>query len=328
LGFASPALAAALLELGSWRWIFLIMVPICLVALVAGWRTLPRAIAPAPLIMDWVTTGLLVLAVGCVLAAVSDISATSVYLVVLGLATGGLLWWRSRREPSPVLDPRFLTTFPYGHLAAATALTLAAMGGLSAYLPVYVRGARGGSASLAAWSVLWMTIGWTFAANVAGRVTDRVSERAVLTVGALIGPFALTAAWASVSGEAPLPGVFAAFFLMGTSVGTVTNASLQLVRKAAPPAIAGRATSAHLFLRTMGLTLGAGLAGGVILASVAARLPDISRIREALAGEGSALTGPAASALAAGYGAAHLAALGLMSVALAVVLIMRRRPLV
>lgn len=327
LGFASPAIAAAMLEFGSWRWIFLVMVPICLIALVAGWRTLPRAVEPAPLEMDWISAGLLVLAVGLLLGAVSDISSRSVYLAVTGVAVGVVLWWRGRRKLSPLLDPRFLGSFPYGHLAIAASLTLAAMAGLSSYLPVYVRGARGGSSSLAAWSVLWLTIGWTSAANVAGRITDRVSERAVLTGGALIGPVALTAGWLAVTSSAPLPLVFASFFLMGTSVGTVTNAALQLVRRAAPSSLAGRATSAHAFMRTMGMSVGAGLAGGVILATVATRLTDISQVREALAGEAGELAGPASAALASGYGVAHLVALGLMAVAVTVVLLMWRRPL-
>lgn len=327
LGFASPAIAAAILEFGSWRWIFFLMVPICVVALIAGWRVLPQAIEPEPLDVDWISAGLLVGTVSFVLGAVSDISMTSLYLVVAAVAVGALLWRRSRRRPSPLIDPRFLTAFPYGHLAGSAGLTLAAMGGLSAYLPVYVRGARGGSASLAAWSVLWLTIGWTVAANVAGRVTDRVEERTVLLVGAAVGPLAVLAGWATVAFESPLPLVFAAFFLMGTSVGTVTNAALQLVRHAVPLGLAGRATSAHAFVRTMGMSLGAGIAGGVILAVTATRLSDISEIREVLAGEGAELAGNAAAALGSGFSVAHLVALGLSLAAVVLVLVLRSRPL-
>lgn len=326
LGFASPAIAAAMLEFGSWRWIFLLMVPICVVALAAGWRTLPPAFEPEELRVDWVSVGLLVLAVGMLLGAVSDISLTSIYLLGAGAAAAAILWRRARRQSTPLLDPRFLRAFPYGRLAAAAALTLAAMGGLSAYLPVYVRGARGASATVAAWSVLWLTIGWTFAANIAGRVTDRVREQTVLGIGAAVGPVALGLAWATVTLEAPLPLVFAAYFLMGTSVGTLTNAALQLVRRVVPPNLAGRATSAHAFLRTMGMSLGAGLAGGVILAAVATRLDDVSQVRDALAGEGAELAGTAADALGDGFAFAHLVALVLMSVAVAIVWGMRHRP--
>jgi MFS family permease len=311
LGFASPAIAAAMLEFGSWRWIFLLMVPICVVALMAGWKTLPDAVDPQILHVDWVSVGLLVLTVGLALGAVSDISPTALLLAGFALVAGAILWRRARRHPAPLLDPRFMRAFPYGNLAASASLILAAMGGLSVYLPVYVRGGRGASAALAAWSVLWLTIGWTVAANIAGRVTDRVSERSVLRAGATLAPISVLAAWAAVSTGAALPLVFAAFFLMGTAVGTVTNAALQLVRHAAPSQLAGRATSAHAFLRTMGMSMGAGLVGGVILAVVAGRVPDISRVRDALAGEATDLSGGAAAALADGFALAHLVALGL-----------------
>lgn len=322
LGFAGPALAAALLQFGSWRWIFLVMAPLCLIALAAGWRNLPRAIEPETLVVDWASVALLVLTVGLFLGAVSDITATSLIFATAGTGAGVMLWRRSRTRPVPLVDPRFLRDFPYGRLALVAALTLAAMEGVSAYLPVYVRGARGGSAALAAWSVLWLTIGWTTAANVAGRATDRYDERAVLKVGALVGPAGITFAWTAVATGAPLPVVFAAYFLMGTSVGTVTNAALQLVRRVVPDSLAGRATSAHAFMRTMGMSLGAGLAGGVILAVVATRIAAVSQVRAALAGEAAGLAGPAARALGQGFAFAHLASLALMVAAVAAAMTM------
>lgn len=327
LGFASPAIAAAMLEFGSWRWIFLVMVPICVVALVAGWRTLPKAVDPQPLDIDWLSAGLLIATVGLFLGAVSDISLASLALLGGGVIVGALLWRRSHNHATPLVDPRFLRSFPYGHLAGAASLALAAMAGLSSYLPVYVRGARGGSASLAAWSVLWLTIGWVVAANIAGRITDRVSEKSVLTTGIWIGPPAVAAGWLAITFEAPLPLVFAAFFVMGTSVGTVTNSALQMVRRVVPAGLAGRATSAHAFARTMGMSLGAGVAGGVILAVVATRLGNVSQVRDALSGNGAALAADAAGALSSGFATAHIVGLGLASLATLIVMRLRARPI-
>lgn len=318
LGFAGPALAAAMLELGSWRWIFLTMVPLSLVALAAGWRTLPVAVEPSPVEIDWTTVGLLVVAVGATLGAVSDLSTSALVTGPVAVGAGTLLWRRVGRGSRPLVDRRFVTSRPYRELAAVASLTLAAMAGIQAYLPLYVRGARGGSASLAAWSVLWLTIGWTTAANIAGRATDRVSERLVLGVGVAVGPVGLLAAWATVSLDAPLPAIFGAYFLMGMSVGTVTNVALQLVKRAVPDHLAGRATSAHAFLRTLGLSIGAGLAGGVILAGVSASVGDVAAVRSALSGEGGGdLTGPVTEALAGGFAIAHVSALVLMGAAVA-----------
>ncbi|MGH8911364.1 MAG: MFS transporter [Acidimicrobiia bacterium] len=315
LGFAGPAIAALMLQVGSWRWIFLVMVPICLVALVVGWRTLPGPVEHTPLTVDWLSAGLLVVTVGALLGAVSDIGASSWGFAALTLVAGLLLWRRMGRHASPVLDRRFVARYPYLHLSAAASLTLAATLGLSAYLPVYIRGARGGSASLAAWSVLWLTLGWTTSANVAGRVTDKISERTVLRIGALSGIPTVAAAWAAVAFSAPLPVIFAAYFAMGMTVGTVTNAALQIVRLAVADNLAGRATSAHAFMRSLGVSVGAGVAGGVILAAVAASVSDIASVRAALAGEATDLAGEAVAALDRGFTIAHGVSLVLITVA-------------
>jgi MFS family permease len=297
MGFAGPAIAAALLEVGSWRWIFLLMVPISAVALVAGWRTLPGPVTAGTLKVDWTAVGLLVTTVGALLATVSNLTPGSWAPALLFLLAGGLLWRRMGAGHSTLLDRRFIGEYPYLHLALTASLALVAVMGLSSYLPVYVRGVRGSSASGAAWSVLWLTIGWTLAANIAGRITDRVKELSVLQVGVWAGLPAIGGAWAAVAFSAPLPIVYLCYFLMGMSVGTVTNAALQMLRLLVPIDLAGRATSAHAFTRTVGMSIGAGLAGGVILATVAAAVGDVSSVRAVLAGEDTQLAGEAVAAL-------------------------------
>jgi hypothetical protein len=116
----------------------------------------------------------------------------------------------------------------------------------------------------------------------------------------------------AVALAAPLPVVYAAYFTMGLSVGTVTNAALQMVRLSVSDNFAGRATSAHAFMRTVGLTVGAGLAGGVILATVSRSVTDIASVRAALAGETGALAGQAVVALGSGFTAAHAVSLAVM----------------
>jgi hypothetical protein len=262
-----------------------------------------------------VAVGLLVITFGALLAAVSNFSPLSLAFGGISVLAGGGLWRRMARGRSSLLDPRFVGEYPYRQLALVVSLTLVAMMGLSSYLPVYVRGARGGTAAAAAWSVLWLTLGWTTAANISGRITDRVRERVVLRVAAIAGIPAIAAAWVAVSFSAPLPVIYACYFAMGMSVGAVTNSAFQMVRLAVSDNLAGRATSAHAFLRTVGMSVGAGLAGGVILATVAAAVGDISSVREALAGSEPDLAGATASALARGFAIAHGVSLAIMAVA-------------
>ena len=48
MGVAGPALAAALLVFASWRWIFLVSIPLGGTALLLGWRTLPASAPDRP----------------------------------------------------------------------------------------------------------------------------------------------------------------------------------------------------------------------------------------------------------------------------------------
>ena len=41
MGVAAPAIAALMLTVLDWRWIFLVNLPLGLAALIAGWRVLP-----------------------------------------------------------------------------------------------------------------------------------------------------------------------------------------------------------------------------------------------------------------------------------------------
>ena len=63
------------------------------------------------------------------------------------------------------------------------------------------------------------------------------------------------------------------------------------------------------------MSVGAGLVGGVILATVAASVGDISSVREALAGGEADLAGATANALARGFSIAHGVSLLIMIIA-------------
>jgi hypothetical protein len=54
---------------------------------------------------------------------------------------------------------------------------------MSSFLTLYVRGGRGASELLTAWSVFFFVIGWTVGANLSSRLLDRMAETSVIGVG-------------------------------------------------------------------------------------------------------------------------------------------------
>lgn len=131
---ATGALAAAagpvvggLLVAVSWRWVFLINVPVGVIALVAAVRLVPPSRDPGTgRLPDLVGTGLLALAIGALALGLVEGPASGwsspgvvapLALAVVGLS---LFWVRSTRHSSPVVEPALLRvrTFAWSNLSA------------------------------------------------------------------------------------------------------------------------------------------------------------------------------------------------------------------
>lgn len=319
MGVAGPAIAAALLTLLSWRWIFLVCVPLGLLALTAGWRVMPPAAGERQLRLD--RSGVLVLSL-LTLAMVVGIDRLDAWsaLAAAGVVGLALLYrWHARRTESPVLRLEHLARQPYLGLALGIGLLVAGAIAAEAFVPLYVRGARGAGPALTAWSVLFFTLGWTIGANVAGRIVDRIRETTLTLSGFFITAPALLGLWWAATREAPLGIVFGLLVVAGCGVGAATNSALVLLRSAAPDAQLGRVTAAHQFARSQGFTVGPALGGALILLVVSRNIGDVDAVQHLLTGGTDAVGLSTAAAIGEGFAVAALvgalmAAAGLLPV--------------
>ena len=307
MGVAGPALAAFLLTAFDWRWIFWVNVPLGAVALAAGWRAMPPRRPDAErLRLDVSGTALIMGITVTTLLAVSDVSVASLAWLAGSVALGVVYVFHARRATQPVVRLEHVVRQPFFGLAAGMGLLLAGALGAHSYLPLFLQGGRGESAAVAAWSVLFLTIGWTTGANIGSRLTDRIAESTLAVSGFFVTAPALFAAWILV--QAPLAALFTAWFAAGFGVGVSTNAALTLLRAVSEPAEIGRTSAAHQFLRNQGVAYGAALAGTVILFVVGRRVGDVEQVRRLLAGESVGIPPGAEEAIVDGFRTAVLTA--------------------
>jgi len=317
LGVAGPAIAALLVSTTGWRGVLLINVPVAGFALWMGGNTLPDRREGAVtaefdvrgLVMVTVlTAGALAATAGSVLAGVVG---TSIALVA------GIVYVRhARASKEPVVHLHHLTDkrFLYIHLAASAAM--AGGLGLDAFLPLYVRGARGQSIGIAAFSVLFLTIGWSSAAIVASRLQDRFSGEQVMLLGTLlVSPAAIVVA-ITIAAESPLLLIFSALVFLGAGIGTITNSGLAVLQSRADTSEMGRAGSAHQFLRTLGITYGTATAGLILFAVVGSRIGDVESVRQLLGDDSGLVDRETAKALGAGYATAAAAAAAVITLSI------------
>lgn len=275
LSVGGPALAGLLLSRFSWHWIFWVNVPFAVLSLIVGWRAMPGPASStdpdrASRRIDGIGILLLAALSATGVFGLSTWSLRALGALVVACILAGLFHRHSRRRDGvvgrpPVLRPRHYSGMPFRGLAMAAALAVAAGVGVENYLPLYLREARGTSITLASWSVFFLTVGWTTAANTMSRLYHRISESRTILLGtALLAP-SLALCGVAIHLQWPLAWLFALYFVVGFGIGSTTNAALTLTQATALDAEIGRATAAHQYLRNMALTYGTAIVGATVL---------------------------------------------------------------
>jgi DHA2 family multidrug resistance protein-like MFS transporter len=183
-----PTLAAAVLALGPWQWLFAINVPIGVVALIVGRKSLPDS--PRSGELDLLSVLLNVLTFGLAFTGVDVLTrggATRLGMALLtaGIAAGTLLIRRSRAQPSPLVPLDLLKQKVFALSVATSIASFTAQMLAFVSLPFYLEGVLHRSQVetgllIAPWP---MAVG--IAAPIAGRLADRFPA-AILGGGGLV----------------------------------------------------------------------------------------------------------------------------------------------
>lgn len=310
MGFGGPVVTAGLLALGSWRMIFVVQLPITAIALAAGWRTLPSTREhPQRIAMDARGIAVITLLVAASLVAVSQVGVRwwlAGATAAAAIAMGTVFWRHIGRTDQPLVERTHITRFPLKRIHVTAGLVLVA--GLAAdnYLPLYMQTTRGRSESFAAFSVLFLTVGWTTAAFVVSRLLERRHESELILTGAILMLPAVALSGLAVALTWPIPVVFTGFFLMGSAIGFVSTSGLTLLQASAHDSEMGRVNAAHQFVRTLCITYGVAAGGAVLLLVVDRQIGDVEVVRDALGGEDVVASGPTLAAIRDGLAWVHV----------------------
>jgi EmrB/QacA subfamily drug resistance transporter len=250
-GLVGPFLGGILVDAASWRWVFLINVPVAAVILAVGGRHVPESrggeqhgrFDVAGAVLGAVTLGGLTYAL--IASGVDPVRPDVLAAAAGGLAAGVGFVVRERQAREPMLPPRLFADRQFTGANLATFTIYGALGGSSLFLVLQLQTVLGYDATAAGAAMLPMIALLTLLSARAGALAQRIGPRLPMTVG----PF-LTAAgalWlAGVDGSAPyyveiLPGSLLQGLGMATTVAPLTATVLG----AAPDALAGIASGVN-----------------------------------------------------------------------------------
>ncbi len=265
-----PLLGAAVLEVGSWRWMFPLSIPIVLLALLLLRRLhIGEESRPARTPIDWLGMALfvgLLVVVTLQLSAIRDgesgpmVTARWIAAVLVAVAFA----WRQRASSSPTAEWRLFRSRSFSGATAYVLLTNFAMYTTVLMIPFFIRDVQGKGSLTAGLLLAAMSALFAITSPLGGRVADARGRRLPSQLGGLMmtaGALALLAGLQSDVSGIYLAGCLA---LLGVGLGLGTGAATTAAVESAPPRLAGSAAGTSSMMRYIGSIVGAGILAGVL----------------------------------------------------------------
>ncbi|WP_405808650.1 MFS transporter [Streptomyces sp. NBC_00210] len=271
LGIAiGPIAGGLLLEHFWWGSIFLVNVPIVIIAVITMVVLVPDSKDPNPGRIDPVgvvlsVIGLVLLVYGIIRGGeLADFLAPSSLLPLLGgLVVLAVFVLHEKRSDHPAIDISYFKKPAFSAAVAAIALVFFALMGVTFFSAFYLQSVRGYSALDAGLLILPLAVAQMIFAPRARLVVERFGARAVCTAGMLLVAVGLSA-FALFDADTPLWVLEVVFFVQGAGMAHIMPPVTVSVMQALPREKAGSGSAVNNTFRQVGGALGVAVLGSLL----------------------------------------------------------------
>ncbi len=266
-----PTLGGWITDNWGWRWVFYVNMPVGIIAIVTAGFVLPKLINKRRHIIDYLGAATLVAGTVPLLLAFSwagtqydwgswqiiSLFAFSVVMLTIFVLI-------ELRAAEPIISPRLFKNSIFLVSVIAMFLVSAGMFGAILYLPLFVQGVLGNSATNSGVVLTPMMFGFMASSIVGGQILSRTGRYKILAIFGFIvaaaGMFLLSRMVITTSeGE-----VIRNMIITGLGIGVMMSLFTIVVQNAFPYRQLGEVTASLTFFRSIGSTIGVAVMGTIM----------------------------------------------------------------
>jgi len=266
-----PALGGWLTDGPGWRWVFYVNLPVGILAIVVLLYGLPAIRPGEPRPIDWLGAATIVGATVPLLLAFSWggteypwSSPLIIGLLVLSVLMTAAFLWVEKRAPEPIIDLALFQNRTFVVSVTAMFLVGAGMFGAIMYIPLFMQGVLGASATASGAILTPMMLSLVAASTIGGQIISRTGRYKWASVS---GMFLMGAGmWLQtlLGPETTNAEAVRNMIVLGLGTGLAMPTFTLAVQNSVSPRQIGAVTAAVQFFRSIGSTIGVAVMGTLL----------------------------------------------------------------
>jgi multidrug resistance protein len=304
-----PAVGGVLTQAFSWRWAFLVNLPVGIVAIIVLLFVFHETRRGMDERIDWTGAALLTLASGGLLLALNGVAPLAGALAVI---VGLPLFVRVERTSAhPLFDVALMRDPAIGPGLLLNGFVGVMTLAVSTYLPPFVQGVLGRTPIEAGAAVLATSVGWSSGSVVIAFFLEHLGPRRTALLGTLCWAVG-SAILVTLDRNSALPLAVVAAAMLGLGMGLTVFPVLVAAQSAVGWSRRGVVTGVVDFSRSMGAAIGVAALGTVLFATMGASPADVQTLLDTVrrAELGPERAAVVADALATGLRSVYLIMIG------------------